>query len=47
MKFKNLEFTGTTQFLNDDIDKKLTRAWKNSLAHQIPHEKLPPYNQVR
>jgi hypothetical protein len=47
MKFKNLEFIGTDQFLNDDVDKKLTGAWKNSLAHQIPHEQLPPYNQVK
>jgi predicted nucleotidyltransferase component of viral defense system len=47
MKFKNLEFTGIDQFLNDDVDKKLTGAWKNSLAHQIPHEQLPPYSQVK
>jgi predicted nucleotidyltransferase component of viral defense system len=47
MKFKNLEFTGIYQFLNDDVDKKLTGAWKNSLAHQIPHEQLPPYSQVK
>ncbi|MDP9077106.1 MAG: nucleotidyl transferase AbiEii/AbiGii toxin family protein [Bacteroidota bacterium] len=47
MKFKNIEFTGIDQFLNDDVDRKLTGAWKNSLAHQIPHEQLPPYNQVK
>ena len=47
MKFKNLEFTGIDQFLNDDVDKKLTGAWKNSLAHQIPHEQLPPYSRVK
>ena len=47
MKFKNLEFTGIDQFLNDDVDKKLTGAWKNSLAHQIPHKQLPPYSEVK
>jgi len=47
MKFKKLEFTEIDQFLNDDVDKKLTGAWKNSLAHQIPNEQLPLYSQVK
>lgn len=47
MKFKNLEFTGIDQFINDDVDKKLKGAWKNSLAHQIPNEKLPGYDLVK
>jgi predicted nucleotidyltransferase component of viral defense system len=47
MKFKKLIFTGIDQFLNDDVDKKLSGAWKNSLAHQIPNEQLPPYSQVK
>lgn len=47
MKFKNLEFTGIDQFINDEVDKKLKGAWKNSLAHQIPNDKLPGYDLVR
>jgi hypothetical protein len=47
MKFKNLEFTGIDQFINDDVDKKLKGAWKNSLAHQIPNDKLPGYDVVK
>jgi len=47
MKFKNLEFTGIDQFINDDVDKKLKGAWKNSLAHQIPNDKLPAYDLVK
>lgn len=47
MKFKNLEFTGIDQFINDDIDKKLKAAWKNSLAHQIPNNQLPNYDLIK
>lgn len=47
MKFKKLKFAGIDQFLNDDVDKKLTGAWKNSLAHQISNEQLPPYSEVK
>jgi predicted nucleotidyltransferase component of viral defense system len=47
MKFKNLEFTGIEQFINEDNDKRLKGAWKNSLAHQIPGDSLPGYDTVK
>jgi predicted nucleotidyltransferase component of viral defense system len=47
MKFKNHTFTGIDQFINDDNDKKLKAAWKNSLGHQIPRNYLPDYNTVK
>lgn len=47
MKFKGHEFTGIDQFINDDNDKKLKSAWKNSLGHQIPGGQLPDYEIVR
>jgi predicted nucleotidyltransferase component of viral defense system len=43
MKFKNHKFTGIDQFINEDNDKKLKTAWKNSLGHQIPPAQLPDY----
>lgn len=46
MKFKDLTFSGIHQLLNEDNDKKLKAAWKNSLAHQIPKEKLQDYEIV-
>jgi predicted nucleotidyltransferase component of viral defense system len=47
MKFKGHAFTGIEQFFNDDNDKKLNAAWKNSLEHQIPGGKLPSYEEVK
>lgn len=47
MKFKGYTFTGIDQFINDDNDKKLKGAWKNSLGHQIPAGELPEYEVVR
>ena len=47
MKFKGHTFTGIDQFINDDNDKKLKNAWKNSLAHQIPGGQLPEYEVVK
>ncbi|HNP18193.1 MAG TPA: nucleotidyl transferase AbiEii/AbiGii toxin family protein [Fulvivirga sp.] len=46
MKFKGLEFKGVDQLINDDNDKQLLAAWKNSLAHQIPGE-LPDYVEIK
>ncbi len=47
MNFKSLEFTGIGQLINDQNDKQLQAAWKNSLAHQIPGEKLPDYLEIK
>ena len=47
MKFKNHTFTGVDQFINDENDKKLKAAWKNSLGHQIPGTQLPEYVEVK
>ena len=47
MKFKGLTFTSVAQMINDENDKRLQAAWKNSLAHQIPGDKLPSYLDVK
>jgi predicted nucleotidyltransferase component of viral defense system len=47
MKFKNLEFKGIEQLINDDNDKKLRASWKNSLAHQIQADALPEFDVVK
>lgn len=47
MKFKGLEFTGIEQMINDENDKRLRIAWKNSLAHQIPSDNLPNYEATK
>lgn len=47
MKFKNIEFTGVDQLINEKSDKALKGAWKNSLGHQIQPDKLPQYEIVR
>jgi predicted nucleotidyltransferase component of viral defense system len=46
MKFKGHTFTGVDQFINEDNDKKLKSAWKNSLGHQLPGGHLPEYDVV-
>jgi len=47
MKFKGLEFTGIDQLINDENDKQLQAAWKNSLGRQIPGDRLPDYLEVK
>lgn len=47
MKFKGHTFTGVDQFINEDNDKKLKSAWKNSLGHQIADAQLPEYEVVK
>lgn len=47
MEFKNLQFTGIDQLMDEDDDKKLRASWKNSLAHQIHAERLPDFEVVR
>ena len=47
MAFKNLEFTGIDQLMDEDDDKKLRASWKNSLAHQIQADALPEFDLVK
>lgn len=47
MKFKNLEFTGIDQMINDDNDKRVKAGWNNSLGHQIPTTAAPEYDLVK
>lgn len=47
MKFKGLEFTGIEQMINEENDKRLKAAWKNSLGHQIPEVQLPDYEVIK
>ncbi len=47
MTFKGLEFTGIEQMMNEENDKLLKAAWKNSLGHQIPDTQLPEYEKLK
>ncbi|MEX2564889.1 MAG: nucleotidyl transferase AbiEii/AbiGii toxin family protein [Cyclobacteriaceae bacterium] len=47
MKFKGLEFTGIHQMINEENDKRLQAAWKNSLGHQVQKEHLNTYEETR
>jgi predicted nucleotidyltransferase component of viral defense system len=47
MIFKGIEFFGIDQMINDENDKRLEPAWKNSLGHQIPGNHFPEYEGVR
>jgi predicted nucleotidyltransferase component of viral defense system len=46
MEFKGLKFTGVEQMINDENDKRLLGAWKNSLGHQVIGE-LPEYFTIK
>ena len=47
IEYKNLQFSGTEQLINENNDKVLKSAWKNSLEHQIENGKLPEYEIIR
>jgi predicted nucleotidyltransferase component of viral defense system len=47
MEYKNLHFSGIDQLINENNEKILKSAWKNSLEHQIESGKLPEYEMVR
>jgi predicted nucleotidyltransferase component of viral defense system len=47
MEFKEIEFKGAEQLINNENDKALKAAWDNSLAHQIPKNQLPKYEVVK
>jgi predicted nucleotidyltransferase component of viral defense system len=45
--YKGLSFSGVNQLVNEDNDRVLKAAWKNSLEHQVCDDKLTDYNTVR
>lgn len=45
--YKNLEFTGVSQLINNENDRILKAAWEKSLEHQIPQGNLPKYEVVK
>lgn len=47
MEFKEIEFKGVIQLLNEVDDKRLAGAWNRSLGHQIPGDDFPEYGLVR
>ncbi len=47
VKFKNLEFKGVDQLMDEEDDKKLRASWNNSLAHQIQSDALPEFESVK
>lgn len=47
MKFKNLEFEGIHQMMNESNDKQVKAGWQNSLAHQIPGGIEQSYEEVK
>jgi len=47
IEYKNLPFSGIEQLINENNDKILKSAWKNSLEHQIENGKLPEYETVK
>lgn len=47
LEFKGLKFTGIEQMINNENDKRLKVAWKNSLGHQIPEVQLPNYELIK
>ena len=47
IEYKNLQFSGIGQLINENNDRILKSAWKNSLEHQIENGKLPEYEKVR
>ncbi|MCF8363488.1 MAG: nucleotidyl transferase AbiEii/AbiGii toxin family protein [Prolixibacteraceae bacterium] len=46
MKFKNIRFTGIEQMISEENEKQLMVAWNNSLAHQVPVDVFPEYENV-
>ena len=45
--YKKLKFLGIEQLINENNDRILKSAWKNSLEHQIENGKLPEYETVK
>ena len=47
MKYKNYEFTGIDQMINEENDKRVKAAWENSLKHQVTKENYAEYEVVK
>jgi predicted nucleotidyltransferase component of viral defense system len=47
IEYKNLQFSGIEQLVNENNDKILKKKKKNSLEHQIEKGNLPEYETVR
>lgn len=47
MKFKNLEFNGINQMINERNDKRVKAGWENSLIHQIPGGQVKSYEEIK
>lgn len=47
MKYKNLEFEGIHQMIDESNDKRVKAGWQNSLAHQIPGGITHSYEEVK
>jgi len=47
MNFKNLEFEGIHQMMNESNDKQVKAGWQNSLAYQIPGGIKQSYDEVK
>lgn len=47
MEFKGLKFISIDQMINDENDKRLQAAWKNSLGHQISPDNLLDYETIK
>jgi predicted nucleotidyltransferase component of viral defense system len=47
MKFKNLEFNGINQMINERNDKRVKAGWENSLIHQIPGGEVKSYEEIK
>jgi predicted nucleotidyltransferase component of viral defense system len=47
MKFKNLDFEGIHQMIDENNDKRVKAGWDNSLAHQIPGGINTAYEEVK
>ena len=47
MNYKKIAFTGVEQMINQESERVLKAAWRNSLSHQISKNQLPEYEVVR
>jgi len=47
MIYKNLEYTGVDQLINQKSERVVKLAWMNSLGHQIKAENLPSFDVIK
>lgn len=46
MQFKNKDYEGINQLINEDNIIHVKKAWERSLTHQIPKEQLPDFEAL-